>query len=312
MQHVAVSVSDGSALGAIVALRVAGVVAAILIGQLAAELAGRRRDRALSLAVLNPLVLLYVVSAAHFDGAMVALLLGALLAAGQRRWLVSIALVCLAGSVSGQAFLVLPAVVAAHWLGRRTIAWWLLIGRDVLVAIGTTVAAALVVPHGFGWLWTVSNQFSAHTPYSVAGGIGKLLKPVVRGASYDDLAAGARITAITAMVCILVYLVTTVRQRALERTAAYSLLAIGLLAPVLDPWYLLWGTLCLVPAASGSRRLAVLALSAAGCILLPPGFGATTTNVLTGVGLAVVAGAVVAVELRRPRVRKEVAVSAGT
>jgi hypothetical protein len=312
IQHMALSVSSGSVVGGIIALRVAGVVATVLIGQFAAELAGRHRDRALTLTVLNPLVLLYVISAVHLDGLMVALVLSALAAAGQRRWLMSIALVCLAGSVSGQAFVVLPAVIAAHWLGRRTIAWWLLIGRDLLVAAATTVAAGLVVPDGFGWMWTVSKQFSAHTPYSIAGAIAKLLKPVVRGASYDDLAAGARITAMTALVCILGYLVATARQRALERTAGYSLLAIALLAPVLYPWYLLWGTLCLAPSASGTRRVAVLGLVAAGCLLMPPGFSPTATNVLTGMGLAVVVGAVIAVLLRGERVPRAAAqVSAG-
>jgi hypothetical protein len=312
LQHAALSLSGGSLLGAMLVLRATGVVATVLIGRFATDLAGTRRSRALTLTVLNPLLLLFVVSAGHLDGLMVALVLAALAAAGQRRWLVSIALVCIAGSVEGQAFVVLPAIVAAHWLGRRTIAWWRLIGRDVAVAAGTVVLCALVVPDGFGWLWTVSEQFSAHTPFSVAGAIAKLFKPVVRGASYDDLAAGARITAITAMVCLIGYLIATARQRALERTAGYSLLAIALLAPVLYPWYLLWGALCLAPAATGARRLAVIGLCAAGCLLMPPGFSPTTTNVVTGVALTVVVGVVLTVALRRERaLRRAVPVSAG-
>jgi hypothetical protein len=221
----------------------------------------------------------------------VAFALAALVAAQQRRWLVSIALACLAGSVIGVGFILVPVIIAAHWLGRRSVAWWRLVGRDILVAVGTTAVAGLVVKDGFGWLWTVSKQFSAHTPFSFSGAIAKALSPVVRGASYDDLAAGARITVLTAMVCVVVYLVATTRQRALERTAGYSLLAIALLAPVLYPWYLLWGLLCLAPTVSGARRVVLVALSAAGCLLYPPGFSPTTVNVITGAALLAVAAA---------------------
>jgi hypothetical protein len=191
--------------------------------------------------------------------------------------------------------------VVAHWLGRRRVPSWLLIGRDVLVAAAVTVACHLVVSDGFGWLGTVSKQFSAHPPFSIASAIAKVLAPVVRGASYDDLAAGARITTVTATVCALAYLFATCRQRALERTVAYSLLALALFAPLLYPWYLLWGLLCLAPVASGNRRVVVLALSAAGCLLVPPGFGVVTANVLTGCALVVVLAVAVAA-VRRPAV----------
>ena len=311
VQHLSVSIAAGSALGAILILRGVAVLAAIVIGRLAADLGGLFRARALTLTVLNPLLLLYVVSAARLDGLMLALALAAVLAASQRRWLAAVALTCVAGSVLGEAFVLLPAILAAHWLGRRTVPTWLLLGRDLLVAAVTTVAAGLVVPNGFGWLWTITKQFSVHTPFSVTGAIAKLLTPIVRGASYDDLAAGARITAVTAMVCVIAYLIGTARQRAVERTAGYALLALGLLSPVLYPWYLLWGTVCLAPTANGTRRTAVLALCAAGCVMNPPGFTDTTSNVLTAVGLAVVAIAL-GVPALRSKSRSETMVSAGT
>lgn len=304
VQHLSLSVAAGSALGAVFVMRAVAVVAAIAIGRLAADLSGVLRSRALTLTVLNPLLLLYVVSAARLDGLMLALTLGAISAAGQRRWLAAVVLICLAGSVIGVAFVVLPAIIAVHLLDRRTVSAWLLLGRDLLVAAVTIVAVGLIVPNGFGWLSTVTKQFSAHTPFSVTGATAKVLSPVVRGASYDDLAAGARITAVTAMVCIIGYLVGTARQRALERTAGYSLLALGLLAPVLYPWYLLWGTICLAPSAHGTRLLAVLTLCAAGCVLMPPGFTPTTTNVITAIALAAVAGvALFALSRVRPPVR---------
>jgi hypothetical protein len=309
-QHLAISIGGGEPLGAVIVLRVVGVLAAIAIGRLALELAGAQPARALSMTVLNPLVLLYAVSSSHLDGVMVALVLGALVAANRRRWLWSVALACLAGAVTPQGYLVVPAIVVAHWLGRRRVSGWLIVGRDLAVAAATVLATGFAVDSGFGWLQTVSKQFSAHTPFAIAGGVAKLMTPIVRGASYDDLAAGARITTVTATVCAVVYLLVTSRQRALERTAGYSLLALALLAPVLYPWYLLWGALCLAPAAVGSRRTVVLALCAAGCLLVPPGFSPLTANVITGVALVVVAG-LTYLALTRPAHAPGSAVSAG-
>jgi hypothetical protein len=188
--------------------------------------------------------------------------------------------------VSGQAFVVLPAILVAHWVGRRRAPTRALVVRDLAVAAATTVACALATGDGFGWIGTVSKQFAAHPPFSAASGVAKVLAAIVRGASYDDLAAGARITTVTAMVCVLAYLLVTTRHRPFERTAGYSLLALALLAPVLYPWYLLWGVLCVAPSASRNRRVTVLAMSAAGCVLVPPGFAPLTANVITGCALA--------------------------
>ena len=291
ISHLAVSISGASALGAVIVLRVVAVLAVIWIGRLATDLGAAHRDQALTLSVLNPLVLLYLVSAAHLDALMIALVLAALVAARQRRWLVSVALVCVAGSVSGQAFVVLPIVITVHYLSRRRAPGWLVLGRDLLVAAVVTVGAAGVLGRiGFGWVTTVGEQFATHTPFSAAGAVSTILTPIVRVASYDDLAIGGRITAVTAMVCVLGYLIATARHRPLDHGAGYALLAMALLAPVLHPWYLLWGTLCLAPTATGPRRVMVLALCAAGCILTPPGFGRAVSYLLTGTLLVVIGG----------------------
>ncbi len=300
--HLSVSASGGNALGAVVILRLVAVVAVIWIGRLATELGSGARDQALTLTMLNPLVLLYLVSAAHLDALMIAFVLAALVAAAQRRWLVAVALVCLGGSVSAQAFVVLPLVITVHFLGRRRVPGWLVISRDVLVAAVVTVGIAFAAAGtaGFKWVTTVDDQFAAHTPYSAAGAVSLVLTPIVRVASYDDLAIGGRITAVTAMVCVICYLIGTARRRPLDRSAGYALLAVALLGPVLRPWYLLWGTLCLAPTATGTRRVMVLALSAAGCVLVPPGFSTTVSYAITG-GLLLVILGVLYVALGRHR-----------
>lgn len=282
VQHLSVSAANGSALGAVIILRVVAVLATIWIGRLAADLGGARADRALTLTVLNPLVLLYLVSAAHLDVLTIAFALGAVVTANQRQWLAAVSLACLAGSVTGQGFVVLVVIVAVHVVGRRSMPVWQVLRRDVVAAALVTGVLGLIVSGGFGWLTSVSKQFSEHTPFSVAGATAIVLRPIVRDASYDDFAIGGRITAATAMVCVIAYLVCTARHRALELSAGYALLAVGLLAPVLHPWYLLWGALCLAPTARGARRVAVQAICAAGCVLALPGFSDIVTDVLTG------------------------------
>jgi alpha-1,6-mannosyltransferase len=289
LQHLSVSISGGSALGAVIVVRVVCLLAVIWIGRLAADLGGSHRAEALSLCVLNPLVLLYFVSSPHLDAVMIAFVLASLSAANQHRWLTAVALAGVAGSVSAQGFIAVPIIITVHWLSRRTVPAWRLIGRDLLVAAGTISACGLIQPGGFGWLWTVSKQFTTHTPFAVASAIGEVLAPIVRAASFDDLAASGRITAMTAAVCTIIYLIITARRRALERTTGYALLALGLLAPSLNPWYVLWGALCLAPTANGPRRIWVLALSAAACVLTPPGFSRLLTNGITAVALVVTA-----------------------
>jgi hypothetical protein len=305
VQHFAVSAGAGNAIAAVVVLRVIGVLAAIGIARLAEELVPRHRSRAVALTLPNPLVLLYVVSAAHLDGLLVVFALGALVAVRQRRWLAAVALAALAGSVGGPGFVLVPIVVVMHWLGRRGQPGWQVLGRDLPVAAAIIAAAGFAATDGFGWARTMHKQFAAHTPYSITGAVVHLFDPVVRSASYDDLAAGARITALTALACTLGYLLISARYRPVDRTAGFALLALALLAPVLYPWYLLWGTLCLAPRAAGPRLVAVFALSAAGCALMPAGFGPTAGYAVTGGLLFAVAAATGAVLVRRERLLRE-------
>ncbi|MGH8860841.1 MAG: hypothetical protein ACRDVG_06335, partial [Jatrophihabitantaceae bacterium] len=61
-QHIVVSLTGGGAIGAVIVWRVIAVLSVIVIGRFAVELAGPRRTAALSLIVLNPAVLIVVVS----------------------------------------------------------------------------------------------------------------------------------------------------------------------------------------------------------------------------------------------------------
>ena len=303
VQHFAISVSGGRLFAALLLLRVIGVVAAFAIGRGAVRLAapsaapGTTRATALALCAPNPLVLLYVVSSPHLEGVTIALLLSAAVAVRRRRWPRALLLASAAGSVTAIGFVAVPMIVAVHLASRRRGRWWQALVRDAAVAAVPIAVTRLAVPDGFGWVRNVRGQFDQHTPFAVADAIGRLVSPVVRGASYDDLAAGGYVTAAAAALCVIGYLVLTPKARGVDAGIGYALLALALLAPVLHPWYVMWGVLMCAPTATGVRRTWVFALTAAGCVLTPPGFGTATSYALTGVGLGVVA-LVTAVVLR--------------
>jgi hypothetical protein len=280
LQHLAISISGGDPLGATLVFRVLAVLSMVAIGLLAAELAGPRRVQALTMTLLNPLLLLQVVSAAHLDAVMCALLLGAVVAGNQRRWMLGIVLAAAAGSIKAPAYLAVLALIAVHQSFGRGLNWRAL-GRDAGVAVVSVLGFGLLVPDGWGWVRALDIPALGHTSLAPASLVADIIDPLVPAASFDDLAAGGRITALLAAGCIIVYLTLTADRRALDRTIGYGMLGTGLLSPVVYPWYLLGGVVCLVATARGMRRDVLVFLSAVGCLLNPPGF---TTHISTDLG----------------------------
>jgi hypothetical protein len=293
LEHLFATAAAGNAVAALLLFRALAVVSAIAVGRLAMELAGPRREAALTMTALNPAMLLFVVSGARLEGVLVALLLGAFVAAGQRRWTAAVALTCLAAGLKPVVLVAVVAVIVAHAVGARRHIAWRIAARDLLVAAVVLVACTLVVPYGLGWADNLSSLTREHTPFAPASLVSDLISTVVSAASFDDLAVGGRVAAILAAITVVAYLLVTVRNRPLERTVGYALLAVGLLGPVLYPWYLLWGVLCLAPAARRALRDWVVALSAAACVLAPVGFTERTGEVVTTCCLVVIAAALV-------------------
>ena len=229
------------------------------------------------------------------DGLAAALVVTALVAANQRRWIRAILLAALAGSILPVMLIVVPVIVAVHVRGRRGGSAWQVAGRDLAEALIVIGGIGLAVPHGFGWITAADEQFSDYIPYSPANLVGKIFKPIVPGASFDDLAAAGRLAAIIAVVCIVGYLLVSARFRPVDLTAGYALLALALLAPDVHPSFVIWGTACIAPTALGMRRTVVIVLSAVAVALDPPGFS-DDVAIRFGIG-AITVGACVLVAI---------------
>ena len=284
-EHLAVVLGGGGPLGAVIVFRLVAAGCVVAIGLLAADLAGPHRIQGLVLTVLNPLVLLQVISAAHLEGLVCALLLGALVAVRRGNAMLGIVLACVAGAVKAPAFVAVVAIIAAQRQGQTGRRAWRGSARDVTAAVAVCGALTMLVPHGWGWVDALRTPALGYTPLAPASLVGDLFKPIIQAASFDDLAAGGRTVALLAAGCIVGYLALSGRRRPLEATVGLGLIAVALLSPVIYPWYLLWGALCLAPVARRYDRDVLVLTCAVGCVVAAPGLSRLAADLIS-TGLA--------------------------
>lgn len=276
-QHFSVVAGGGTALGGVIVMRLTAVAAVVAIGLLAADLAGPRRVPTLALTVLNPLALVQVISAEHLEGVFCALLLGALVARRHGNRVLAVVLACAAAAVKAPGFVAVLALIAWQRPGPRR---WLDTLRDAAVAVAATAGLTMLVPHGWGWIPALNTPTLGYTPAAPASLIGDLCKPIVRPASFDDLTTAGRTAALLAAGCVVAYLTATAQRRAVERTVGFGLIATALLSPVIYPWYLLWGVVCLAPLAQGRLRSLLVLICASGTVMAAPGLPRVTADLI--------------------------------
>jgi hypothetical protein len=250
---------------AVVLLRLLAVAGLLLLAWALPRLAqghGIAAGRALWLGLANPLVLLHGVAGAHNDALMAGLLAAGVAVAATGGLVVGTALVTVAALVKA------PAVVALVFLPfmHRGAGW----RRAVVVAVtGGLTAIALTLASGLGWGWvhTLGAGNPRRSLLSVTTGVGVLASNIT-GAGAVSAVHAAGLLAAGAVAALLL-----VRIRAVGATRALglTLLAVVVLGPVVQPWYLLWVLALLAPVAG--RRLAngLAASSAVLCLLILPG-----------------------------------------
>jgi hypothetical protein len=274
----------------LLALLAVGVIV-VLLPRLA-RACGTDPDRAIWLAVLNPLVMLHLVSGAHNDALMLALLVAGLALAVSGRPGLGAVLVTLGALVKAPAVLGLPAV-AALWSQ-------LLIGRSRVVraalATGTVAAATVVIVNaltgtGFGWVAALSTSASAHS-WSVTSVLGRLTQLLMQSYNLGDAALATSLWRMAGMIAVGVVAVVLwlYRVRSGEIYAlGLALTALAVLGPSIRPWYLLWGLVPIAVAAPEGliRRWAPIACAVFALVVPPSGFWPTPTRaLLAGAGVA--------------------------
>ena len=239
-------VSGGSpevGVGLLRVLAVAGVIACYhATGWLAAKL-GHNPRWALWAIVGNPLFLLTMIGGVHNDALMIAATFWAFgLALNRQRWRATLMLV-LAVSIKPIVLVLLPFLGLAMLPGNpglreRIAVWW----RISLMTVAWLVLFGALTNLWFGWLPAMFTSGSAAFPYAPVGLLGTFLGHL---GSLLGLNGSVIATVVfTGFRLLSLYLVTRLAlardASAPLRLAAWALSAVVLLAPIIQPWYILW------------------------------------------------------------------------
>jgi hypothetical protein len=300
---------------AAIAFRMWAVVAVAALAAAVPVLASRHgisAAKALWLAVLNPLVIMHFVAGAHNDALMTAAVVVGLLWAVDHHPVAGTLMMAMAISVKPIALVALPFVgliwagVNAHWWAR--VKAWALSGS---LAAAVVVLLGLLSGTGIGWVAALSTPGAIRTWLSPPTALGMIMGGAVRavglGDHVDAAVAVLRVVALLAAVGLLAMLVLKPRGRSAVRGAGLALLAVVVLGPVVQPWYLLWSLPVLAAAGIAARWLhATLLLTAVLTLHGVAGTSATSDALFEfgdGLGLLLVGGLLALIVWASPRER---------
>lgn len=223
---------------------IAGVVLLAWAVPILAREFGVNPARATWLAVLNPLVLMHFVSGAHNDAMMVGLIVAGFAMVVRKRPYLGIVLVTLAIAVKPIAIVALP-FIGMLWAGQG--ARMSLVARrwftSVVIAGAIMVGLALVSGTGYGWVNAVATPASVNTWLSPPTALGMSLGGLVDLFGFDTTAGLIdifRVLATITAAAVIAFLCLMPGTRNPVRAAGLAFLALVVLGPAVQPWYLLW------------------------------------------------------------------------
>ena len=309
-----VALADHRVLLSLVLLRLAAIVGVVLMAVFVPSLArsyGRDPALAFSLGVLNPLVLLFLIGSGHNDALMIGLLVAGLSVARRGRPAWGMVICALAGAIKIPG---LVGVFAIAWTCRGALGsnWRRALMLAEAVVISATTFEVLSALFGVGWGWVrtigasdmVTNWI---TPADVAAKLLRGLSAVL----HVDVSSSAFLTVehvvgplVAAFVCV--WALRRLPSIGLPRALGLSLLAVVLLGPIVQPWYLLWGIAILAITAGARTSAAVALLSVSVSLLGVVGLGElsgelTSLNILYQLLFTLLLAAVVVVPIRTTR-----------
>lgn len=236
------------------------VLLALFIPRLARAL-GADPAQATWWALLSPIVMLELISAAHNDVLMVGLLVAGVTLAVERHPLAGIAICALAATIklpAAAAILFIAAASVREEPTRSARLRWL--GLAGITTIGVVAAVSVTTGLGFGWIST--SVFStpdrvqlAITPATAVGWTGTHLIHVVTGLPVRSRHVDRDLSKVAfALSCLLALaLLWRTRRENMVRYLGISLVAVAIGGPAMWPWYLSWG-LVLLGSCPGIQR----------------------------------------------------------
>jgi alpha-1,6-mannosyltransferase len=276
----------GSLTGTVALLRLIAVLGVAAVGAclpVLARRAGVPVKRAVWLVLACPISLIHLVSGAHNDAVMVALLVGGLaLAVTGRGWPAGVVL-GLAVGVKATAIVALPFAIFLIPRSRWRAALELAGG-----AVGALAVVSLASGLGLGWVSGLAGSGVSVQWTAPPTAVGMTLEL----AGVPHAVAVTRVLGIVALAGVLLWLF---RRAWLGGDAVLhaglALAATVLLAPVFHPWYAIWPLAVLAAAVRRDTRWLVVACSVAAALCLPDGYNlALATKAQGAVGMTVLVG----------------------
>lgn len=264
-----VQATGHNVLWTIVGLRLLEVLAVAILAVALPSLArslGHDAGHAFVLCLLNPLVVLTLVGGAHNDGMMVALLVAGLALAARRHPVWGLVLCATAASFKAPAMLGC-AYIGWQWLGPKLPVRMRLRPLAIagLMTLGVLGLFTVVSGLGFGWIRNLETPGVVVSWLSPATGLGMGAAGILHvfgvGVATSSAIAVSRAIGLLVAGALTVVLLFNADRLGWLRALGLSLLALVLLGPVVQPWYLTWGLLLLAPVAVGRLRTVVLSLS---------------------------------------------------
>jgi hypothetical protein len=268
-------------LAAVVGFRLLALGGVLMIAFFVPRLArsyGRDPSVAFVLAVLNPLVLEHLVAGAHNDALMLGFLLAGLWYAREGRPALGV-LACTIGAMIKIPAFVGVVYIGWGWLGDE--ATWRSRLRPAVTATGLALvvmtAVSQMVGLGWGWVTALGNSATVRSwsdPPTVVGSfLAKLLEALGLGNHQPVLVSGAKDLGLLLAVAIALRLLLRAEQAATMRAMGLTLLAVVVLGPAVQPWYVAWSMVVLATIAEHRLRVLVILLSTVSCFLGLPGAG---------------------------------------
>ena len=281
-----VRLADHNILVTLVLLRLLAVVGVVLAALFLPSLArsyGRDPGSAFALGLLNPLVLLFLVGSGHNDALMIGLLVAGLAMARKGHLYLGVALCACAGAIKAPGLIGVAAIAWTYGLGESS-TWRRIpiLAKSVVITATTFELLSLLFGVGWGWLRTlgasadVTNWITPSDLLALA--VSHIANAAHIGLSTGSLLGPAHLLGLGAAGVIGLWAFYRLPTIGLPRALGISLLAIVLLGPTLQPWYLVWGIAILAVTDSARITSVIVVLTVAVSFLGVVGLGLFTSE----------------------------------
>lgn len=264
LEQAAVGLANGSPELALIPFRLASLAGVVLLAVYVprlAELHGFNPHRALWLVVLNPVLLINFIASVHNDSLMLGLVVAGIYYASVKHPVAGILLVTASIAIKPITLIALP-FVGLLWAGSQA-GWVRKFGLwAATLGISTAVLAAMGLVNGLGFGWLAALQTPGtvwiwYAPVGMFAHMAGFLVGLVGGAGAVVTGVIQTIGQVGSVLIVIALALVKVRPtpagglgadlpetqwygQAVLRRMAWAFAAVVLMAPMIQPWYMMW------------------------------------------------------------------------